>query len=331
MWRARRDGRSEVVTGFALRRLGSSLLMLVALSLLVFLLLRLTPGDPVDAYVDPQAGLSLADRELLRHRLGLDLPWPVQYVIWAGEVLRGNLGYSTQYSRIAVARLLAERIGPTALLMGLGFAVAIVLGIASGTIAAVRRNTRLDVALAVMAFVGLSSPAFLNALLGLFVFSVWLHWAPSGGMSTPGVPQTALGVLQHLILPALLLALGQTAPIMRYMRAALLEVLTQDYIRTARAKGVRPFFVVAKHALRNAMLPVVTLIGASVGTAVGGAVFIESVFNWPGMGLLLINAVEARDYPVIMGATLLVGVCVLLANLLADLAYAAIDPRVRLA
>jgi peptide/nickel transport system permease protein len=318
------------VTGFFVRRLGSSLLMLVALSMLVFGLLRLTPGDPVDAYVDPQAGLSLADRERLRQRLGLDLPLPAQYAIWAGEVLRGNLGYSTQYNRIAVLRLLGERIGPTALLMGMGFAIAIVLGIVTGTIAAVRRNSALDVTLAVLALVGLSSPAFLNALLGLFVFSVWLHWAPSGGMSTPGVPQSAWGLLQHLILPALLLALGQTALIMRYMRASLSEVLSQDYIRTARAKGVRPFWVIAKHALRNAMLPVVTLIGASLGTAVGGAVFIESVFNWPGMGLLLINAVEARDYPVIMGATLLVGVCVLAANLLADLAYAAIDPRVRL-
>jgi len=318
------------MASFALRRLGGSLLMLVALSMLVFALLRLTPGDPVDAYIDPQAGLSLADREVLRHRLGLDLPLPAQYLAWAGEVLKGNLGYSTQYNRIAVAKLLADRIGPTALLMGLGFAIAIVLGIATGTIAAVRRNSALDVGLAVVAFIGLSSPAFLNALLGLFVFSVWLHWAPSGGMSTPGMPQTAWGLLQHLLLPALLLALGQTALIMRYMRASLTEVLTQDYVRTARAKGVRPFFVVARHALRPAMLPVVTLIGASLGTAVGGAVFIESVFNWPGMGLMLINAVEARDYPVIMGATLLVGVCVLLANLLADLAYAAIDPRVRL-
>jgi peptide/nickel transport system permease protein len=317
--------------GFTLRRLGSSLLMLVALSMFVFVLLRLTPGDPVDAYVDPQAGLSLADREVLRHRLGLDRSLPAQYVAWAGEVLRGNLGYSTQYNRIAVTTLLGARIGPTALLMGMGFAIAILLGIATGTIAAVRRNSPLDVGLAVLAFIGLSSPAFLNALLGLFVFSVWLHWAPSGGMSTPGMPQTFGGVLQHLLLPACLLALGQTALIMRYMRASLTEVLTQDYVRTARAKGVRPFWIISKHALRNAMLPVVTLIGASLGTAVGGAVFIESVFNWPGMGLMLINAVEARDYPVIMGATLLVGVCVLLANLLADLAYAAIDPRVRLA
>lgn len=309
--------------------MGSSLLMLVALSMLVFALLRLTPGDPVDAYVDPQAGITQADRDLLRHRLGLDLPLPAQYAIWAGEVLGGNLGYSTQYNRIAVSRLLADRVGPTALLMGMGFAIAIILGIVSGTIAALRRNSAIDVTLAVLAFAGLSSPAFLNALLGLFVFSVWLHWAPSGGMSTPGIPQTPWGLLQHLILPALLLALGQTALIMRYMRASLAEVLSQDYIRTARAKGLKPFWVIAKHALRNAMLPVVTLIGASLGTAVGGAVFIESVFNWPGMGLLLINAVEARDYPVIMGATLLVGVCVLAANLLADIAYAAIDPRVR--
>jgi len=153
----------------------------------------------------------------------------------------------------------------------------------------------------------------------------------SGGMLTPGAPFSLGDLVSHLILPALLLSIGHAALIMRYMRASLLEVLNQDYVRSARAKGVKEFWVVVKHALRNALLPVVTLIGSTIGIAVGGAIFLESVFNWPGMGLLLVNAVETRDYPVIMGATLVVGACVILANLLTDIAYAAIDPRIQVA
>lgn len=316
---------------YALKRLTIAFAMLIALSMMVFVLLRLAPGDPIDAFIDPQAGLSLEARELMRARLGLDQPIPVQYAAWASEILKGNFGYSTQHNRISVARLIGERIGPTLLLMATGFCLAIVLGIATGIIAAVRRNGPVDLALAAAAFVGLSSPAFLNALLGLFLFSVWLQWAPSGGIATPGMKTSVGDVLAHLVLPACILAVGHTALIMRYMRASLLEVLNQDYVRTARAKGVKEFWVVVKHAVRNALLPVATLIGSSIGAAIGGAVFIESVFNWPGMGLLLVNAVEARDYPVIMGATLVVGACVLIANLLTDIAYAAIDPRIKLA
>jgi peptide/nickel transport system permease protein len=215
------------------------------------------------------------------------------------------------------------------LLMGTALAIAIVVGIAGGIVGAVRRNSTLDVSLSVGAFFGISSPPFLTALVGLYVFSVLLGWAPSGGMLTPAAPFSVTDLLAHLVLPALLLSIGHAALIMRYMRASLLEVLNQDYVRTARAKGVKEFWVIVKHAVRNALLPVVTLIGSTIGIAVGGAIFLESVFNWPGMGLLLINAVETRDYPVIMGATLVVGACVILVNLATDLAYAAIDPRIK--
>ncbi len=160
-------------------------------------------------------------------------------------------------------------------------------------------------------------------------FSVRLKWAPSGGMLTPATDFSIPDLLRHLALPALVLSIGHAALIMRYMRSSMLETLNQDYVRTARAKGVREFWVVVKHTLRNAMLPVVTLIGSTIGLAVGGAIFIESVFNWPGMGLLLINAVETRDYPVIMGATLVIGACVIIVNILTDLAYAVIDPRIK--
>jgi len=303
--------------------------MLLAVSLLTFILLRLTPGDPIDAYVDPNVPMSPADLAELRVRLGLDRPLPVQYLAWLKEALTGNLGYSIKRFDQPVLDLVLSRIGPTLLLMGSAILIAIVAGVAIGVVSAVRRNSLLDISFSVFALAGISSPAFLSALIGLYIFSVRLHWMPSGGMLTPGADFSVVDLLRHLILPASLLAIAQAALIARYMRASLLEVLNQDYVRTARAKGVYEFWVIAKHALRNALLPVVTLIGSTIGLAIGGAIFIESVFNWPGMGLLLVDAVGARDYPVIMGATLVIGACVIIVNLLTDITYAVIDPRIK--
>ena len=315
---------------FVLRRMVVAVAMLVGLSVLVFLLLRLTPGDPVTAYIDPSMPMSAGDIDSLRHRLGLDASLPVQYLHWGWAALHGDLGFSTQHERAPVLTLIAERAGPTLLLMGSGLLLATLLGIGLGVLAAVSRDGVVDVVLGAVGSVGISSPAFLTALLGLFLFAVHLGWAPAGGMTTPGVVGGFGDVLRHLALPACILAIAQTTLTMRYMRASLLETLIQDYIRTARAKGLREARVVLKHAVRNALLPVVTLIGATIGAAVGGAVFIESVFNWPGMGLLLVGAVEARDYPLIMGTSLVIGASVLAINLGTDLLYVAIDPRIRL-
>ncbi|MBM1172523.1 ABC transporter permease [Microvirga arabica] len=316
---------------YILRRLATGLLMLVALSMLVFVLLRLAPGDPIDAYVNPNVAMSQAEMDAIRARLGLDQPLPIQYLAWLRAAATGDLGYSIQRNGVRVLPLVLERIGPTILLMAAGLVIAIVIGIGAGILSAVRRNSPTDIGFSVIAFFGISSPAFLTALLGLYLFSVVLRWAPSGGMLTPGAPFSIGDLLAHLVLPACLLSIGHAALIMRYMRASLLEVLNQDYVRTARAKGVKEFWVIMKHAVRNALLPVVTLIGSTIGIAVGGAIFIESVFNWPGMGLLLINAVDTRDYPVIMGATLIIGACVIVVNLLTDIAYAAVDPRIQVA
>ncbi|QYO75535.1 ABC transporter permease [Devosia salina] len=316
---------------FIARRLAIGALMVLALSVLVFILLRLAPGDPIDAYVNPASPLSPDAMQALRDRLGLDAPLPVQYFGWLRAAVTGDLGFSIQRVGVPVLPLVMERIGPTLLLMAAGLAIAIVVGISAGIISAVRRNSPTDIGFSVLAFVGISSPAFLTALLGLYFFSVQLRWAPSGGMLTPGAGFSLGDLLAHLVLPACLLSIGHAALIMRYMRASLLEVLNQDYVRTARAKGVREFFVIVKHAVRNALLPVITLIGSTIGIAVGGAIFIESVFNWPGMGLLLVNAVETRDYPVIMGATLVIGATVIVVNLLTDITYAAVDPRIQVA
>ncbi|KQY15086.1 peptide permease [Rhizobium sp. Root73] len=313
---------------YCLHRLLIGLGMLLALTVLIFVLLQLTPGDPIDAYIDPNVAMSKEAMDALRAQLGLNQPLPAQYLAWLSQAVQGNLGHSLQRFNETVAGLIVSRIGPTLLLMGAGLVIAIVIGIASGIISAVRRNTLPDYSFSVLALLGISSPAFLTALLGLYVFSVRLKWTPSGGMLTPATDFSIGDLLHHLILPATVLSIGHAALIMRYMRASMLEVLNQDYVRTARAKGVKEFWVVTKHALRNALLPVVTLIGSTIGLAVGGAIFIESVFNWPGMGLLLISAVETRDYPVIMGATLVIGACVIVVNILTDLAYAVIDPRI---
>jgi peptide/nickel transport system permease protein len=316
---------------YCLHRLLIGIGMLLALSVLIFVLLQLTPGDPIDAYIDPNVAMSKEAMDALRSRLGLDRPLPVQYVAWLWQAVQGNLGHSLQRFNETVAGLIIGRIGPTLLLMGTALSIAIAIGIAGGIASAVRRNQISDYSLSVVALLGISTPAFLTALLGLYIFSVRLKWAPSGGMLTPATEFSVVDLLHHLILPAVLLSISHGALIMRYMRASMLEVLNQDYVRTARAKGVTEFWVVTKHALRNALLPVVTLIGSTIGLAVGGAIFIESVFNWPGMGLLLVSAVETRDYPVIMGSTLVIGACVIAVNILTDLAYAVIDPRIEVA
>ncbi|MFQ0814649.1 peptide permease [Brucella anthropi] len=314
---------------YCLHRLLIGLGMLLALTILIFVLLQLTPGDPIDAYINPNVAMTQAEMDALRAQLGLDRPLPVQYLAWLGQAVQGNLGHSLQRFNETVSGLIASRIGPTLLLMAAGLVIAIVIGVTTGIISAVRRNSLPDYSFSVLALLGISSPAFLTALLGLYIFAVRLKWAPSGGMLTPATDFSIPDLLRHLALPALVLSIGHAALIMRYMRSSMLETLNQDYVRTARAKGVREFWVVVKHTLRNAMLPVVTLIGSTIGLAVGGAIFIESVFNWPGMGLLLINAVETRDYPVIMGATLVIGACVIIVNILTDLAYAVIDPRIK--
>ncbi|MEF0941533.1 ABC transporter permease [Rhizobium sp. BR 362] len=314
---------------YSLRRLVIGVGMLIALSMLIFLLLRLAPGDPIDAYIDPNVPMSPGDLANLRRNLGLDQPLPLQYLGWLQNALTGNLGYSIKRLDQPVLGLVLSRIGPTVLLMGSALVIAIIAGIAVGVFSAVRRNSLADLSFSVFALAGISSPAFLSALIGLYIFSVRLHWMPSGGMLTPGEEFSIGDLIHHLILPAALLSIAQAALITRYMRASLLEVLNQDYVRTARAKGVKEFWVITKHALRNALLPIVTLIGSTIGLAIGGAIFIESVFNWPGMGLLLVNAVETRDYPVIMGATLIIGICVIVVNLLTDITYAVVDPRIK--
>jgi peptide/nickel transport system permease protein len=310
------------------RRALISLPILVAITAIIFGLLQLTPGDPLDAYLAPDQVLTPDQRASLRRKLGLDRPAPLRYLFWLRETARGNLGYRIKNGE-PVTRAIVRRIGPTLMLMGSGLLIAVVVGITLGVLSAMRQYSLLDFLLTVFAFLGISLPAFFAGLLGLYIFSLKLRWFPAGGFATPGIPFSLWDHLHHLLLPALLLSLFNIGYFMRYTRAAMLEVLNQDFIRTAQAKGLAPRVVVAVHALRNALLPVVTVIGASVPALIGGAVFIESIFGWPGMGSLYLDGIEGRDYPLIMGLTFILAVVILLANLLTDLAYAVIDPRIR--
>ena len=310
------------------RRLLISIPLLVVITILSFLLLQLTPGDPLNSYIPPDQPLPPEQREALRHELGLDRPLAVRYLFWLRETAQGNLGVrATNFEPVSEA--IGRRVGPTLLLMGTALVVGITLGVALGVVSALKKYSALDMVLTVLAFLGVSFPVYLAGLLGLYIFALQLGWVPAGGLATPGVGFSVTDRLHHLLLPAVLISLQYVASTMRYTRSAMLEVLGQDYIRTARAKGLREHVITGRHALRNALLPVVTIIGSYIPNLLGGAVFIESIFSWPGMGRLFVEGVEARDYPLIMGLILVLAIIILLANLLTDVAYALIDPRVR--
>lgn len=310
------------------RRLLITIPILIAITAIIFGLLQLTPGDPLDAYLSPDVVLSKEQRASARRDLGLDRPAPIRYLFWLRETARGNLGYRIKTGE-PVGVVIKQRIVPTLSLMGLGLLIGITTGIFLGVISAVKQYSFLDFLLTILAFLGASTPAFFAGLLGLYVFSLRLGWFPAGGVSTPGQPESFGDRLYHIILPALILSIFQISSIMRYTRSAMLGVLRQDYIRTAQAKGLSQRAAIGVHALRNALIPIVTVVGATIPGLVGGAVFLESIFSWPGMGTLYLDAIAGRDYPLIMGMTFIIATVILVANLLTDLAYAFIDPRIR--
>ena len=310
------------------RRIAIGIPILLTISVMIFGLLRLTPGDPIDAYLPPDFPVRPEAREAMRRQLGLDRPLPLQYVYWLKEAVQGNLGTRMKTNE-PVDEAIVRRVGPTLLLMGTSMVIGITVGVALGVLAAVRQYSWLDNVLTVFAFFGISLPVYLAGLLGLYLFSLRVDWFPAGGFSTPGEPFSLWDRVHHLILPAAIISIQYIASTMRYTRSAMLEVLGQDYVRSARAKGLGERVVVGWHALRNALLPVVTIIGTYVPNLLSGAVFIESIFGWPGMGRLFIEGIESRDYPLIMGLTLILAIVILLANLLTDIAYAVIDPRIR--
>jgi ABC-type dipeptide/oligopeptide/nickel transport system permease component len=263
-----------------------------------------------------------------RAELGLDDPVLVQYGRWFLDALTGNLGDSF-VNRQPVSGLLLERLGPTVLLMSTAIVIALLIAIPLGTIAAVRRNTGVDYAAAALSLGVISVPSFFFGIIAIYVFSLQLGWLPSSGMSTPGGGGGGVDILRHLIMPAAILGLASAGPLTRYVRGSLIDELSADYVRTAEAKGASPGRVVTRHALRNSLIPLITIIMINIPQMLAGAVVLEQVFAWPGMGQLAVRAVTAQDYPVIVGFALYVAALVLICNLLADIAYAAVDPRVK--
>ncbi len=311
--------------GTVLSRLAQSVVLLLLVSAATFALLRSTPGDPGVLLYGPN--VSPEDLLQIRERWGLDAPLYEQYARWLANVATGDLGRSYLDGRPVLA-VISERIPATLLLAGTALLVATLLGVALGALSARLPASRADYVATLLATVFYSTPAFWLGLLLILLFSVRLGWLPSGGMRAPGAPTGAVDILQHLALPALALALRDAGRLARVTRTAVLEVLAEGYIRAAAAKGLRPATVAFRHVLRNALLPVITLLGMSVPGLLSGAVVVETVFAWPGLGRLAIESALQRNYPVIMGEVLIVATLALLGSLLADLAYTAVDPRV---
>jgi peptide/nickel transport system permease protein len=313
---------------YVLRRIIIAVPILLAITFIIFSLQQISPGDPLNAYLPPDFPVPEAQREAMRHQLGLDQPFLTRYGYWLRETAQGNLGVRTK-THEPVTDAISGRVGATLLLMGTAMLIGTILGILFGVIAAFRQYSIIDGILTIFAFLGISMPVYLTGLLGLFFFALKLDWFPAGGFSDPGQPFSMSDRLHHLVLPAFIIAINYIAQTMRYTRSAMLEVLGQDYVRTARAKGLSEVSVVGRHALRNALLPIVTIIGAYLPNLLGGAIFIESIFGWPGLGRLLLDGVESRDFPLIMGLTFVLAIVILIANILTDIVYAIVDPRIR--
>jgi peptide/nickel transport system permease protein len=314
-----------------IRRIVISIPVLLGITVLSFGFVRLAPGDPVRMMVNPEYMAGGAEDFIARKRaeLGLDQPLPVQYVAWLGEVAQGNLGYSF-FDRRPVGDILKERIWPTTELMGTALLLALAFGVPLGLMAAIRQYSALDYASAVISLATISTPSFFLGLAAIYIFSLKLNLLPTSGMFTAGEPRSLGDDLHHLILPAVILGLNLAGPFVRYARSSLLEVIRQDYLTTARSKGLQDRLVILRHALPNALLPLITVIGIQIPALFAGAVVIEQIFSWPGMGQLALAAITQRDYPVLMGFTMIIAVLVLLSNLAADIAYAFVDPRIRL-
>ncbi len=304
--------------GFLVRRILGAALVVAGVVVLVFMLIHFTPGDPVQVMLGESA--TPADQAALRHALGLDRPLPVQLADYFDNLAHLRLGTSL-YSQQPIATILARRIPATAELAGAAALIAVLLAFPLGVIAAVHKDTGWDYGSMGFALLGVSIPNFWMGPLLILCFSVWLGWFPVSGREG----------FASLVLPAITLGTAMAAILSRMVRSSLLEVLSEDYVRTARAKGLSERRVILHHGLRNALLPVITMLGLQLGTLLGGAVITELVFSWPGIGQLLIDAIHRRDYPVVQACVLLISVTYVVVNMLTDFVYAWVDPRVRAA
>ena len=311
---------------YIVRRILISLPVLLGVTIFAYFIMNLAPGNAVDMLIDP--GLTAENIAIQKRSLGLDQPVPVQYLRWLNSALHGSLGYSYTDRRPVTTRI-RERVVATFSLALFALGLGYVLGIPIGVLAAVRQYSKFDYGATIFAYLGVSVPSFFLGLLLIYFLSLRIPLFPTGGMITIGAPPDVFDRLRHIILPGLVLGMYQVAVTSRYTRSSMLEAIHKDYVRTARGKGLHERSVLFGHALRNALMPLITLAGLQFPFLLGGAIITEQVFNWPGMGRLTVEAVFNRDYPVIMGLTLVSAVLVTVGNLLADVAYAVADPRIR--
>lgn len=315
---------------YVLRRIGQSIFILVCVSIIVFVFVNLAPGDPYTQRLDPSVSAEV--REEMLTKLGYYDPVHIKFLKWIGAAVQGDFGYSTKYKK-PVWDVISERLPNTALMGVCALILSTAIAVPAGKLSATRRGSLFDYSVTTLSFIGISIPAFFFGLMLIKLLSFDLKLFPITGMVTVGAGYTGLAhvrdVLWHLVLPTVVLALLQTATIMRYTRSSMLEVLDQDYIRTAHAKGLKESTVVNRHAMKNALIPIITILSIQIPTIFSGAVLTETIFVWPGIGRLSYEAILDRDYPLIMALLLLTTVIILACNLLADVLYAVIDPRIR--
>ena len=311
---------------YILKRILIAIPVLIGITIIDYIIMCLA-GSPLEMLQGPR--ISEAAVEARKITLGLDQPIYIQYFVWLGQLLRGNMGYSIS-SYQPVSQMIGAHIGPTLLLMGVSLLVSLLIAVPAGIYSAIRQYSKGDYAVVTFSFLGSSIPSFFMALLLIYLFTVRLGLLPSGGMTTLGTEGGAADVAAHMVMPVLVLAFSLAGSNIRYIRSSVLEILQQDYLRTARAKGIGYRNVIGKHALRNSLIPIITVIGMQIPMLFGGAVIVEQIFSWPGLGLMTMSAITSRDYPVIMGVCLLSAVVVLVTNIVTDILYALADPTIQL-
>ncbi len=310
---------------YIIKRILIAIPVIIGITIIDFIIMNLA-GNPLEMIQG--ARVSQEALEVKRVVLGLDKPIYIQYVIWLKELLRGNLGYSIR-SYQSVSQMIRSSIGPTLLLMGASLVVSLIIAVPAGIYSAVHQYSKGDYTIVTLSFLGTSIPGFFLALIFIYIFTVKLNWLPSSGMSTLGTETSIVDIIKHMVMPVMVLSASLAGTNIRYIRSAMLEILQKDYLRTARAKGIGRFRVIYKHGFRNALISVVTVIGMHITLLFGSTIIIEQVFSWPGLGLMTMNAIINRDYPVIMGVCLITAIVVLLTNLITDILYAWIDPTIQ--
>ena len=310
---------------YVVKRLLYAIPVFLGITFVIYLLINLAPGGPL-AILASSGEMSQADLEAMKVTLGLDKPIVVRYFLWLVDLFRGDLGTSYRTSQ-DVAMMISQRIIPSLTLTGVGILGAIIIGIPLGIISAYKPNSIWDHISTFVAFIGASVPSFFLSLLLIYILAVKMKWFPTSGMYSSGGGDV-MDMLHHLALPAFACGIQPIGNYIKQTKSSVLEVLNEEYIKTARSKGLTNTVIILKHALRNALIPIVTTVSLSIPFLIGGAVVVEQIFAWPGIGSLMITAITSRDYPVIMGVAVLICVGVLVANLILDLVYAALDPRI---